>query len=250
MLTISILLVLYISTSLWSVSSQAFCGSRENKPHPLKNPSHFLPWVWDATIREKKGVIEIILISRQHACKFRKRYWRKIATDFPNFANQLAYGDEKNILVPVDDQNNDIISGSESRRRDSLERTVKCLYLDSKGGVIAFRTSPRMTALKPSLMLTSIIRCPLPHRRNILEMHHLRLELSSPSHMPRNRIMDNGNESFPNSTESFSVCGLEALQQRLSTLSVKPASHLSNVHQNNITICLSVQQLPARTDLT
>ena len=206
--------------SLAISAAQAFCQPRQHVLHPTEIPSPYVPWVWDAIVREKAKVIEIVTVSR-NACKFDNAHWKQIIRDFPIFANQTAYGEDQNILVPVDNhinyvgRNKNISTGE--LRRGFFSNGVRCVYVDTAGHALAHRPSLPIKALPRAQQSTVIIRCPLPSKLPILlEMRHLRLEIYAPR--PPSPPSHYGH----NSTSPFDVCGLEALQHKLSRIPPSP----------------------------
>ena len=101
------LLFLFLSPSQTRSSeshynSGAFCSAGQQhtpyKSFPLSPPAlDLVPWVWDAVYNGKYVELTTVPFS---ACMFNRSAWQYVVKTWPELASQLAYGDEREILVP------------------------------------------------------------------------------------------------------------------------------------------------------
>ena len=63
----------------------------------------YSPWIWDAVYDPEREWLEVLIQSRD-ACSFNHSRWNEFLQWIPEVSSQLAYGDEKNILVDWDSE--------------------------------------------------------------------------------------------------------------------------------------------------
>lgn len=89
----------------------AFCssGSRTSS-YPPSLPQFSFPidfqfyadqdlWPWDATFDADTDIVEVTTLPSSTVCTFNHTAWKRLVSSFPQYAQELAYGDEKNVLI-------------------------------------------------------------------------------------------------------------------------------------------------------
>lgn len=220
----------------------SFCKQSLGQIHPMSIPSAFVPWVWDAILREDVEIIEIIAMSR-NACKFKMEWWLRLVEDYPMFSSQLGDGNPKNILVPVDNSFN--YGGYNKNyppglQKGLIDRTVTCRYLDNTGSVISSLQSIPISAVPGPQMSAVVIRCPLPRGLNAkLQIEKVSLEINMPSVLLPHHIEG----ILTNSTGPFHVCGLEDYQKALSKVPFSDTKLVTQKPQYDLLVCTATARL-------
>jgi hypothetical protein len=153
----------YESESASTLINMAFCSNQytahRSNHYPLHVPNVSAPWVWDAFYNKDLDVVEIVTISRQ-SCKFNISTWKLIVSLFPQYSNQLAYGESRNILV------GGWTNGSVAYRLMLAMELAVCYYYNNYGDFVAsIKSSPVKRNLKWSSAGAFVVVCPSPSSR-------------------------------------------------------------------------------------
>ena len=148
-----------------NLRNPAFCTSSPattSRSFPTEPPdAPYLPWIWDVVYDPNRLVVEITSVSRK-ACKVNTTQWQEITQLYPEFQDQLADGDKRNILATPGEKTFDFV-GASRPRQGILGKTVSCVYFATDGHVIhKLRSHVVYSAWAWANIGPLLIRCPVP----------------------------------------------------------------------------------------
>jgi hypothetical protein len=161
--SIAFLLLLRLSPSTASFNASyllhsAFCRPKDRyhgQYFPVDVPEAHLPWIWEAVYDPVAEHVDISTLNR-NPCHFDKTAWQDLVSVYPQYANQLGFGLETNILVPFD------VNTTKSEMFYLLGDVVFCEFHDVHGNLVYRVRSKTIYGKKSFVSLGTLqIRCPI-----------------------------------------------------------------------------------------
>ncbi len=220
-------------------------------PQPVSSEK-FNPWIWDAVYDPEREWLEILLHGRD-ACSFNQTRWKEFVEWTPKeFFSQLAYGDEKNILVHWDSQFRQ--DGEYKYRRQSdeilLSQQFNCNFYSN----LLSKTKPVYTSISLPIKGhhifsptgTLLIRCPLSNdifaNRQIIGFS-IQHQASSGSSVNSGKLITTANSILPFcKLPHYSHNSISINEWKSSPSNVVQDSKRKPYRQYGISVCLATSR--------